>query len=72
VLAKPLEDGSLAVGLFNLGDRERRIEVSWGELKLEGARRVRDLWRQRDTGSAASVYASTVPRHGVSLVRLRR
>ncbi|MCD6303628.1 MAG: alpha-galactosidase [Planctomycetes bacterium] len=49
VLKKPLADGSLAIGLFNL-DRKagRTIAVTWAQLGLDGARPARDLWRQRD------------------------
>lgn len=72
VLAKPLEDGSLAVGLFNLGEAPATLSVTWAELGLEGQRRVRDLWRQKDVGNAGGHYSATVNRHGVALVRLIR
>jgi alpha-galactosidase len=70
VLAKPMEDGSVAVGLFNLGDERRRVSVGWDELGLSGERRVRDLWRQQDSGRFTGHYAAAVERHGVTLVRL--
>jgi alpha-galactosidase len=72
VLAKPLEDGSLAVGLFNLGEAPAKLSVTWAELGLAGRRRVRDLWRQKDAGIADGYYAAPVNRHGVALVRLIR
>ncbi len=72
VLAKPLEDGSLAVGLFNLSETPRRMAVSWNELGLSGRRRVRDLWRQREIGAAAGRWEADVRRHGVALVKMRR
>jgi alpha-galactosidase len=70
VLAKPLEDGSLAAGLFNLGEQERTIALSWSELGLKGRQRVRDLWRQRELGIFPRRFAVPVARHGVVLVRL--
>jgi alpha-galactosidase len=70
VLAKPMEDGSLAVGLFNLTNSPRPITVTWQELSLEGEWRVRDIWRQKDIAIATRQYSATVNRHGVSLVRL--
>lgn len=70
VLAKPMADGSLALGLFNLSESERRIEVSFTELHLEGSYRARDVWRQRDSGQVAGEYSATVRPHGVSFVRL--
>jgi alpha-galactosidase len=71
VLAKPLEDGSLAVGLFNLGEIERTITVAWEQLKLSGKQRVRDLWRHQDIGVFDGQFETPVGRHGVKLVRLR-
>lgn len=70
VLAKPLEDGSWAVGLFNLSEQERTMAIEFAGLKLRGRQRVRDLWRQRDLGVFPRLYQAPVPRHGVLLVRL--
>ncbi len=70
VMAKPMEDGSLAVGLFNLGEAEREIAAAWTELGLKGRHRVRDLWRQRDRETAMNSVSARVERHGVMLVRL--
>jgi alpha-galactosidase len=71
VLSKPMEDGAPAVGLFNLSDVERVVSVSWEELELEGARVVRDAWRQRDVGEYDGVFSTTVRPHDVELVRIR-
>lgn len=70
VMAKPLADGSVALGIFNLSGADRTVRASWSELGLAGKLRVRDLWRQRDTGTATGAYEAAVPRHGVKLVRL--
>jgi alpha-galactosidase len=70
VLAKPMADGSLAVGLFNLSESRRDVAVTLSELGLGGSYRARDLWRQRDTGDCNGQYTAPVRRHGVSLVRL--
>jgi alpha-galactosidase len=72
VLAKSLEDGSVAVGLFNLGEAPAKLSVTWAELGIDGPRRVRDLWRQKDAGPASDQYSAAVNRHGVALVRLVR
>jgi alpha-galactosidase len=72
ILAKPMADGSLAVGLFNLADAERAVSVTWQDLGIEGRRRARDVWRQQDAGSITAEYKAVVPRHGVALVRLFR
>jgi alpha-galactosidase len=70
VWAKRMEDGSLAVGLFNRGPTGARLTARWRDLGLSGQQRVRDLWRQQDIGVFAGQFAAAVPRHGVVLVRL--
>ena len=70
VLAKPLEDGSVAVGLFNLSKSPRTVSVDWRELEKRGRLTVRDLWRQRDLGKFEDRFVSTVPSHGVVLIRI--
>jgi alpha-galactosidase len=72
ILAKPMADGSLAVGLFNLADAAREVSVTWHDLEIDGRRRVRDVWRQQDAGTLAGEYKSLVPPHGVALLRLFR
>jgi alpha-galactosidase len=71
VWAKEMEDGSLAVGLFNRGEVESKVAANWSELQLNGKQIVRDLWRQKDLGEFENQFSATVPRHGVVLVRLR-
>jgi alpha-galactosidase len=71
ILAKPLADGSWAVGLFNLAETPREIRVDWAWLGLQGWQRVRDLWRQKDVGEFDDRFAAGVPRHGVLLVQIR-
>lgn len=70
VWAKPMEDGSLAVGLFNRGGRTAPVGAAWPALGITGRWRARDLWRQRELGVFADVYTADVPRHGCVLVRL--
>ncbi len=70
ILEKPLEDGSVAVGLFNLTTEPRTISADWHDLGLKGTQTVRDIWRQRDLGSITENLSSQVPPHGVILVRL--
>jgi alpha-galactosidase len=69
ILAKPMEDGSTVVGLFNLGEVAREIAVEWSLLGVEGPQRVRDLWRQKDIGAFENRFSRRVSRHGVMLLR---
>lgn len=70
VLAKPLEDGSVAVGLFNLSEGPLTISVDWGDVGASGTLTVRDVWRQKNIGSFTGNYKSVVGAHDVALVRL--
>jgi alpha-galactosidase len=71
ILAKPLEDGSMAIGLFNLGSTPRTISIRWADLNVKGSRqKVRDVWRQRNLGSHRDSFSSQVPSHGVALLKL--
>ncbi len=69
VWVKNLEDGSKAIGLFNLDDSELAVSARWADVGLSGSRTVRDLWRQKDLGSFDSEFHALVAPHGVVLVR---
>jgi alpha-galactosidase len=76
IYAKTLEDGSIAVGLFNRGEAETSIALTWGPWGTLPTERtgmhfvVRDLWRQKDLGEFKDKFEATVASHGVVLVRL--
>ena len=70
IMAKDMEDGSKAVGLFNTSQVGTDVAVSWKDLGIEGTHRVRDLWRQKNLGTYKERFEAKVPRHGVVLVRI--
>ncbi len=70
VYGKEMSDGSLAVGLFNLGDETVPVSATWAELKLPGPQFVRDLWRQQNLGKQTDGFTAEIPRHGVMLIRV--
>jgi len=70
ILAKDLEDGSKAVGLFNRSHSAAPITATWADLGLSGKQKVRDLWQQKDLGEFSGLFTTHVPRHGVMLVRI--
>ena len=70
VWAKRMEDGSHAVGLFNCSATNAIVTANFSDLKIAGKQTVRDLWRQRDLGVFSDKFATTVPSHGVVLVRV--
>jgi len=70
VWARPLADGSMAVGLFNRDEMDMKVSVNWSELGVTGKQQVRDLWRQQDLGVFENELSRTVPRHGTIFVRV--
>ncbi|MBI5851583.1 MAG: NPCBM/NEW2 domain-containing protein [Planctomycetes bacterium] len=71
-LVKDLEDGNVAVGLFQRGEFDVPLSVAWTTLGLEGPLQVRDLWRQQALGTLASGIETVVGRRGVVMLRVRK
>jgi alpha-galactosidase len=67
---KTMEDGSVAVGLFNRGETEQKITLKFSEIEMKGKYKLRDLWRQKDLGIFENKFETKVPQHGVMMLRL--
>jgi alpha-galactosidase len=73
VWAKPLADGSYAVGLFNRGAATAKVTATWNGIGMApGSHAVRDLWKHQDAGTAVDSYSAEVPPHGVVLVKVAK
>ncbi len=70
VLVKDLEDGSKAVGLFNVGEEPNTVKVTWQQLGVTGNQAVRDLWRQKNIGTYNDSFEAVVRPHGVILIKI--
>jgi len=71
VLARPLADGSIAVGLFNRSDAAATIAGTWSAIGLGGKQlEARDLWAHQVISVSGDSFSVTVPRHGVVLLRV--
>jgi alpha-galactosidase len=70
VYKKQLEDGSIAVGLFNTGDAAATVTAKWSDLKIHGEQEVRDLWRQKELGKFKNEFSMTVAPHGAELIKM--
>lgn len=70
--AKPLADGTWAVGLFNRDEQAAEVSLDLAALKLAGPQPLRDLWRQRDLPPASGKLAMKLPPHGAELFRVGR
>jgi alpha-galactosidase len=69
---KPLEDGTIAVALFNLSEEEQVLGFAPKKLGVFGDQTVRDLWRQKDVGTVAykDRWEVAVPPHGCAFYRI--
>ncbi|MGC1485155.1 MAG: glycoside hydrolase family 27 protein [Candidatus Acidiferrum sp.] len=70
IWARPLADGSKAVGIFNRFDWPQTIEISFRELGYKGSVKARDIWAAKDLGMLPGHYKARVPGHGVVLLRV--
>ncbi|MFT3934856.1 MAG: NPCBM/NEW2 domain-containing protein [Chitinophagaceae bacterium] len=83
---RPLADSSYAVGIFytddfgktpasyfNWGDEQpKQYSMQFSKLGLTGKWKLRDLWRQKDLGIANSSFTTSVPYHGVLMLKLTK
>jgi alpha-galactosidase len=81
---KPMEDGSRVVGLFNIGgfgktpesyfrwgdEPAKSFRLHFGKIGLKGKWNVRDLWRQKNMGEFKGSFETSIPHHGVALLRM--
>jgi len=75
VLLRPLQNDSAAVGLFNRGDQPVAISFRWDSLHLrpvlgEKSLRAVDLWKHEPVTVEGYSYETTVPAHGVVLLKV--
>jgi len=72
VWARPLADGSKAVGLFNRHHLPMEVRIDFRQIGFNGRVKLRDVWSGSDLGTAEGEYHATVPAHGVLLLRVSR
>ncbi len=72
VYAKPLVDGSMAVGLFNYGDTPLDMVISPSDFGIRGQQKIRELWRQKDVWEkeAKEKFTANVAPHGVVMIKI--
>lgn len=76
VWARPLADGTVAVGFFNLGDKAADVDITkyynaiaqdkYVGIPFTAPVAIRDLWRQKDLDTTSY----SIPSHGVRLLKL--
>jgi alpha-galactosidase len=76
IWVRPLWDGTVAVGFFNLETSPAKISISLKDLgeqmktSFNGSVPVRDVWQQKDLAPATDVLTAEVPRHGMAFLKI--
>ncbi len=70
VWVKELEDGSKAVGVFNLGDKDINYDLIASSLGYPAITKARDVWRQVDIPGITTSVQMYLPAHGVKLIKI--
>ena len=67
IWSRPLSDGGTAIGVFNLSEEVRKVDIGryLEQLSLSGT--VRDLWRQKDIAPGSYWIAP----HGVRMLKIK-
>lgn len=75
MLVKPLTNGDVAIGLFNLSDQQRNIPILFWDLGLSSASGVKldlyDCWQHVELGTYTDRYAVDVPARDCVILRAR-
>jgi alpha-galactosidase len=75
IWAKPLSDGRKAIAIFNFGESAselRGIGLHLKEMGLSGQVTARDVWAAKDLGRIGDDWKTTVPRHAVVLLVVKK
>lgn len=67
---RPLDDGSYAVGIFNVGTDNKTVDFRkyFSSLGIGNLKSARDLWKQQDLDPDATEFF--IPNHGVKFLRI--
>lgn len=69
IWARPLSDGSQAIGIFNVGDEDQQFDIKKLAPNAASAGTIRDLWRQKDL--TPSELVCTIPTHGCKYIKVK-
>ncbi|MFI5387258.1 MAG: NPCBM/NEW2 domain-containing protein [Fimbriimonadales bacterium] len=72
VWARPLWDGTMAVGLFNRGTEKADVKCDLAKLGYKTPQPVRDLWLMKNLPGKTMLLHAPVPAHGAMLFKVGR
>jgi hypothetical protein len=58
------------VGLFNRSTEPQQMTLSLAAIKMDPSAKLHDIWGNQDVTATDGIYATTVPPHGVVLLRV--
>lgn len=84
IWVRSLEDGSYSIGLFNVDDfgktpvsyfrwgdeKPKLFTFDFAKIGLQGKYQIRDQWRQKNLGEYSGSFKTTIPFHGVIMLRM--
>jgi alpha-galactosidase len=75
ILAKPLSDGSIALGFFNLGDRAGKVSLTFWDLGLSAVNgyslEFYDCINHMTVGAFKEIYTTDIEAHGCCVYRAK-
>ena len=71
VWMKEMNDGSKAIGIFNMDTVYKKIAFTNKELNVKTTGKVRDVWRRKDLGEFDNAFTTTIAPHGVTLIEIK-
>jgi alpha-galactosidase len=71
IWTRPLTGKATAVAIFNRSSQESRVTVKWADLKIAKVNSIRDLWSHQDVTALGSEFSTTVPGHGVVMLKVK-
>jgi alpha-galactosidase len=72
IWTKPMQGGSLAVGVFNRTEADRTVKLTWADIgRNSSPKTVRDLWEHRDLEPSGDGASARVLAHGVLMLLVK-
>ncbi len=72
IWTKPLQNGDIALILFNRNKHEFQFPVDWSWAGINGNWKLRDLWQHKDIGTTADWKSFAIKGHSVLFFRLSK
>ena len=72
IIVKPLYNGDVAVGMFNMSEVTDTITIDWETIGVQGTQMLRDTWRQTNIGKYKDKFSAVIPSHGNVLIVMRK